>query len=61
MIVTFISTGVFKKNAAKLSSEVIYKQKEVFNDERERNTFIIRTKDTKFEHILGKCRAKKCF
>lgn len=46
--------GIFKKNAAELSSEIIYKQREVFTEETERYTFILRTKDTKFDHSLGK-------
>ncbi|XP_031567481.1 dehydrodolichyl diphosphate synthase complex subunit nus1-like [Actinia tenebrosa] len=45
--------GVFKKKAAKLSTEVIHKQKEIFNDAKERYTFVIRTKSTKFDQTLA--------
>ncbi|KXJ22833.1 dehydrodolichyl diphosphate synthase complex subunit nus1 [Exaiptasia diaphana] len=49
----FDRKGIFKKNAAKLSSEIIYKQREVFTEETKRYTFILRTRDTKFDHSLA--------
>jgi len=41
--------GVLKKNAAALSSEIIQKQKEVFTEESSKHTFVLRTKDVKFD------------
>ncbi|XP_078375677.1 dehydrodolichyl diphosphate synthase complex subunit Nus1-like [Oculina patagonica] len=41
--------GVLKKNVAALSSEIIRKQKEVFTEESSKYTFVLRTKDVKFD------------
>ena len=46
--------GILKKNVAALSSEIIRKQKEVFTDESSKYTFVLRTKDVKFDcEVLG--------
>ena len=48
-------SGILKKNVAVFSSEIIRKQKEVFTDESSKYTFVLRTKDVKFDcEILGK-------
>lgn len=41
--------GIIKKNVAVFSSEIIRKQKEVFTDESSKYTFVLRTKDVKFD------------
>lgn len=41
--------GILKKNVAVFSSEIIRKQKEVFTDESSKYTFVLRTKDVKFD------------
>lgn len=41
--------GLLKKNAAALSSEIIKKLKEVFEEESSKFTFVLRTKDVKFD------------
>lgn len=47
-------SGLLKKNAAVLSSEIIKKQKEVFEEESSKFTFVLRTKDVKFDcELLG--------
>lgn len=52
---TYCSLGVLKKNVAALSSEIIRKQKEVFTEESNKYTFVLRTKDIKFDcEMLGK-------
>lgn len=49
------SLGVLKKNVAAFSSEIIRKQKEVFLEESSKYTFVLRTKDVKFDcEMLGK-------
>ena len=50
----FFFAGVLKKNAAFLSSELIRKKNEIFIDESSKHTFVLRTKDTKFDCNLGK-------
>lgn len=46
---------MLKRKAAALSSEIIQKQKEVFTVESSKNTFVLRTKDVKFDcELLGK-------
>ena len=45
---------MLKENAAALSSEIIKKQKEVFEEESSNFTFVLRTKDVKFDcELLG--------
>jgi len=52
---TSCSLGVLKENAAAFSSEIIRKQKEVFLEESSKYTFVLRTKDVKFDcEMLGK-------
>lgn len=51
---TSCSSGILKKNVAALSSEIIRKQKEVFTEESIKYTFVLRTKDVKFDcELLG--------
>ncbi|EDO41972.1 predicted protein [Nematostella vectensis] len=45
--------GILKGDTAKLSSEIIYKQKEVFAKEAKRYTFVLRNSRTKFDHTLA--------
>ena len=59
---TFDPTGVLKKTAAALSSEIIQKQKEVFTEESSKHTFVLRTKDVKFDcELLGESILKAVF
>ena len=46
---------MLKRKTTALSSEIIQKQKEVFTEEASKNTFVLRTKDVRFDcELLGK-------
>lgn len=46
---------MLKRKTAALSSEIIQKQKEIYEEESSKYTFVLRTKDVKFDsESLGK-------